>query len=97
MAAGVGLFPRINTSGTRAAVLVLGVPVDCSGAGVLFSSCGGFAACLVFIPIIWKNSSRAAAGVRFLLKKRKCVKIIIKSVDTDTKTWHTIIKNTGAC
>jgi hypothetical protein len=26
--------------------------------------------CLVFLPIIWKNSSRAAAGVRFLLKKR---------------------------
>ena len=26
--------------------------------------------CLVFLPIIWKNSSRAAAGVRVLLKKR---------------------------
>ena len=47
--------------------------------------------CLVFLPIIWKNSSRVAAGVLFLLKKtnkekktRKRVKIFIKSVDTDT-------------
>ena len=32
--------------------LVLGVPVDCSGAGVLFSSCGGACGLFVFLPII---------------------------------------------
>lgn len=53
----------MNTSGTRAAVAVgvgcsfslwacLGVGSDCSGAGVLVSSCGGFAAVFVFLPII---------------------------------------------
>ena len=43
--------------------------------GGCWCSCRGLFAfytlpCLVFLPIIWKNSSRAAAGVRFLLKKR---------------------------
>ena len=63
--------------------------------------------------IIWKNSSReawvrilpgcgcgfcrAAAGVRFLLKKRKRVKILIKIVDTDTKAYYYTITDTETC
>ena len=47
---------------------------------------------------------RAAAGVRFLLKKtnkekktRKRVKSFIKSVDTDTETYYYTITDTETC
>ena len=62
--------------------------------GFLLIICGLHVAVFGVFPIIWKNSSRAAAGVRFFVEKtnkekktRKRAKIFIKSVDTDTETF----------
>ena len=83
----------------------VGADVPWRRGGGCWRSCRGLFAfytlpCLVFLPIIWKNSSRAAAGVPgrrgggwcsvFVektnkeKKTRKRVKFFIKSVDTDT-------------
>ena len=56
-------------------VVLLAADVPGRRGGGCWWSCRGLFAfytlpCLVFLPNIWKNSSRAAAGVRFLLKKR---------------------------
>jgi len=79
VAAGVGLFPRMNTSGTRAAVAVgvgcsfslwacLGVGSDCSGAGVLVSSRGGFAAGFCVSSYYMEKTRRRVCVVSYYME-----------------------------
>ena len=71
----------------------LGVGSDCSGAGVLVSSCGGFAAGFCVSSYYMEKFKPGGGWCSVFVEKtnkekktRKRVKIFIKSVDTDTET-----------